>query len=95
MKLPGFLQIPDTFDPDDRRRRQIPNIILSFFIVAGLFSVIATFSYGDTLLKIIRDPDGLLVLLSSTSVVIVFALPSFSIARSAPAHSRDGSVLLP
>lgn len=74
MKLPKFVQIPDTFDPDDRRRRQILNIILLFFIVAGMFSVIATFSYGDTLLEIIRDPDGFLVLLSSTSVVIVVAL---------------------
>jgi signal transduction histidine kinase len=74
MKLPKLMQIPDTFDPDDRRRRQILNIILLFFIGAGLFSIIATFSYGDTLLEIIRDPDGLLVLLSSTSVVIVFVL---------------------
>ena len=76
MKLPEFMQIPDTFDPDDRRRRQILNIILSFFIVAGLLSVIVTLSYGDTLLEVVQDPDGLLVLLSSTSVVIVFALLS-------------------
>jgi signal transduction histidine kinase len=46
---------------------------LSFFIVAGLLSVIVTLSYGDTLLEVVQDPDGLLVLLSSTSVVIVFA----------------------
>ena len=74
MKLPKLLQIPDTFDPDDRRRRQILNIILSFFIAAGLFSVIATFSYGDPLIEIIQDPDGLRVLLSSTSVVVAFTI---------------------
>ena len=74
MRLPKFFQIPDTFDPDDRRRRQILNIILLFFIAAGLFSVLVTFSYGDPLMEILRDPDGLLVLLSSTSVVVVFML---------------------
>lgn len=89
MKLPKFVQIPDTFDPDDRRRRQILNIILLFFIVAGMFSVIATFSYGDTLLEIIRDPDGFLVLLSSTSVVIVVAL-LFALNRWERAGSLAG-----
>ena len=89
MKLPEFMRIPDTFDPDDRRRRQILNIILAFFIVAGLFSVIATFSYGDTLLEIIRDPDGFLVLLSSTSVVIVVAL-LFALNRWERAGSLAG-----
>ena len=47
MKLPKLLQLPDTFDPDDRRRRQILNIILALFIAGGLISIIATFSYGD------------------------------------------------
>ena len=72
MKLPKLLQIPDTFDPDDRRRRQILNIILCFFIVAGKFSIIATFSYGDSLAEIIQAPDGLPALLSSMAVVLVF-----------------------
>lgn len=72
MKLPKFLQIPDTFDPDDRRRRQILSVILSFFVVGGLFSILATFSYGDPFLDIIRDPEGSLILLSSVSVVVAF-----------------------
>lgn len=74
MKLPKVLQLPDTFDPDDRRRRQILNLILSFFIAGGLFSLVATFSYGDSLVEVIQDPEGSLVLLSSVSVVILFSL---------------------
>jgi len=77
MKLHKLLQLPDTFDPDDRRRRQILNIILALFITAGLISIIATFSYGDSLLAAIRDPEGSLTLLSSISVVVVFALLFF------------------
>jgi len=74
MRLPKFLQIPDIFDPDDRRRRQILSIILLFFLAGGLFSIIATFSYGDPFVEVIRDPDARLVLLSSTSVVVAFGL---------------------
>lgn len=89
MKLLKFMQIPDTFDPDDRRRRQILNIILSFFIGAGLLSVVVTFSYGDSFLEIIRDPDGLLVLSSSTSVVVAFTL-LFALNRWERAGSLAG-----
>ena len=74
MKLPKLLGLPDTFDPDDRRRRQILNIILALFIAGGLVSIIATFSYGDTLTEIIHDQDGLLILLSSVAVVVIFTL---------------------
>lgn len=74
MKIAKLLQLPDTFDPDDRRRRQILNIILVFFILGGLFSVIATFSYGDTLSEIVSDGEGSLILMSSVSVVVVFAV---------------------
>jgi signal transduction histidine kinase len=74
MKLPKLLQLPDTFDPDDRRRRQILNIILALFIAGGLVSIIATFSYGDSFIEIIQDQDGALILLSSVSVVVVFSL---------------------
>lgn len=74
MKFPKLLRLPDTFDPDDRRRRQILNLILAFFIAGGLVSIIATFSYGDSFLKIIHDQDGLLILLSSVAVVVVFTL---------------------
>ena len=74
MILPKILKIPDAFDPDDRRRRQILSIILSFFIAGGLFSIIATFSYGDPFLEVIHDPDASLVLLSSVSVVVAFGL---------------------
>ena len=42
MRLPKLLGLPDTFDPDDRRRRQILNIILALFIAGGLISIIAT-----------------------------------------------------
>lgn len=74
MRIPKILQIPDTFDPDDRRRRQILSIILSFFIAGSLFSIITTFSYGDPVLDVIRDPEASLILLSSTSVVFAFGL---------------------
>ena len=74
MRLPKFLQIPDTFDPDDRRRRQILSIILSFFIAGGLFSIVTTFSYGDPFLDVICDPDASLILLSSASLVVAFGL---------------------
>jgi len=77
MKLPKLLQIPDTFDPDDRRRRQILNIILLFFITAGLFAVIATFSYGDPLVEVIRDPAAAPALSSSLLVVVIFSLLFF------------------
>ena len=59
MRLPKLLGLPDTFDPDDRRRRQILNIILALFIAGGLVSIIATFSYGDSLMEILYDQDGL------------------------------------
>jgi len=71
------LQLPDTFDPDARRRRQILNIILAFFIAGGLVSIIATFSYGDSLLEILHDQDGFLILLSGVTVVVVFSLLFF------------------
>ena len=87
MILPKILQIPDAFDPDDRRRRQILSIILSFFIAGGLFSTIATFSYGDPFLEVIRDPDASLVLLSSVSVVVSFGL-LFALNRT----HRSGSL---
>lgn len=74
MKLPKLLQLPDSFDPDDRRRRQILNIILSLFIAGGLVSIISTFGYGDSLMEIIRDRDGANILLSSVSVIVVFCL---------------------
>jgi len=77
MKLPKLLQLPDTFDPDDRRRRQILNLILALFIAGGLVSIIATFSYGDSFQEIIRDPEAVLILLSSVSVVVVFVLLFF------------------
>jgi len=74
MKLPKLLGLPDTFDPDDRRRRQILNIILALFIAGGLVSIIATFSYGDSFNEIIHDQDGVLILLSSVAVVVIFTL---------------------
>ncbi len=74
MKFPKLLQLPDTFDPDDRRRRQILNLILALFIAGGMVSIIATFSYGDSFTEIIYDQDGLLILLSSVAVVVVFTL---------------------
>jgi len=74
MKFPKLLQLPDTFDPDDRRRRQILNLILALFIAGGLVSIIATFSYGDSFMEIIRDQDGVLILLSSVAVVVIFTL---------------------
>lgn len=72
--LPKILQIPDTFDPDDRRRRQILSIILLFFIMGGLFSIVTTFSYGDPFVDVIRDPDASLILLSSAALVVAFGL---------------------
>jgi signal transduction histidine kinase len=74
MKLSKLMQLPDTFDPDDRRRRQILNIILVFFILGGIFSITATFSYGDSLEEVLRDQDGFLILLSSVAVVVVFSM---------------------
>ena len=72
MKFPKLLELPDTFDPDDRRRRQILNFILALFIAGGLVSIIATFSYGDSFNEIIQDQDGVLILLSSVAVVVIF-----------------------
>lgn len=89
MKPPKILQIPDTFDPDDRRRRQILSIILLFFITGGLFSIITTFSYGDPFLDVIRDPDASLILLSSTSLVVAFGL-LFALNRYVRARSMAG-----
>jgi len=89
MILPKILQIPGAFDPDDRRRRQILSIILSFFIAGGLFSTIATFSYGDPFLEVIRDPDASLVLLSSVSVVVSFGL-LFALNRTYRSGSLSG-----
>ena len=74
MKLSKLLGLPDTFDPDDRRRRQILNIILALFIAGGLVSIIATFSYGDSFNEIIHEQDGVLILLSSLAVVVIFTL---------------------
>ena len=74
MKFPKLLELPDTFDPDDRRRRQILNFILALFIAGGLVSIIATFSYGDSFNEIIQDQDGVLILLSSVAVVVIFTL---------------------
>jgi signal transduction histidine kinase len=40
--LKNLLRIPDTFDPDDRRRRQILNIVLIIFIISGLLTTTIT-----------------------------------------------------
>lgn len=89
MRLSKVLQIPDIFDPDDRRRRQILSIILSFFIMGGLFSIITTFSYGDPFLDVVRDPDASLILLSSASLVVAFAF-LFALNRYLRARSMAG-----
>jgi len=89
MILPKVLQIPDTFDPDDHRRRQILSIILLFFITGGLFSIITTFSYGDPFLDVVRDPDASLILLSSASLVAAFAF-LFTLNRYLRARSMAG-----
>ncbi len=93
MKLPKFLQLPDTFEPDDRRRRQILNIILSLFIAGGFFSIIATFSYGDPFMEVIHDPEASLILISSLSVVVVF-LVLFAINRWERTGSLAGWLLV-
>jgi len=77
MRLPNLLGLPDTFDPDDRRRRQILNIILALFIAGGLASIIATFSYGDSFVTVIQNVDAMNSLTSSLAVVIVFSLLFF------------------
>jgi signal transduction histidine kinase len=89
MILPKALQIPDTFDPDDRRRRQILSFILLFFIAGGLFSIAATFSYGDPVYDVIRDPEAGLVLLSSVAAVVAFGL-LFVLNRNHRAESLAG-----
>ena len=43
--LKNLFQIPDTFDPDDRRRRQILNILLIVFAVFVLLTAIVTLFY--------------------------------------------------
>ncbi len=40
MMLKNLLRIPDTFDPDDRRRRQILNILLIVFITIALLFIV-------------------------------------------------------
>ena len=74
MRLPKLLGLPDTFDPDDRRRRQILNLILALFIAGGLVSIIATLGYYDSFMEILQDTEGSLILLSSVAVVVVFSL---------------------
>jgi signal transduction histidine kinase len=43
--LKNLLRIPDTFDPDDRRRRQVLNVLLIFFLVADLLGGLITLSW--------------------------------------------------
>lgn len=74
MRLMQILKLPDTLDPDDRRRRQILNTILMFFIVAGIFCFLATFAFGDSFLEVVRDPDALLILIASSFLVVTFSL---------------------
>lgn len=77
MRLPKLLELPDTFDLDDRRRRQLLNLILMLFITGGLISIVATFSYGDPLADILHEVDARNSLVSSLMVVIVFSFLFF------------------
>lgn len=48
--LKKFLTVPDTFEPDDRRRRQILNVLLLFFGVVCAIEIItaaSSFTTGD------------------------------------------------
>ena len=40
--LKNLLRIPDTFDPDDRRRRQVLNVLLLFGILVALSGILMT-----------------------------------------------------
>src|SRR3569833_1828322 len=51
--LKKFLTVPDTFDPDDRRRRQILNILLISFSIIAIPSFIASFFGVDTHIMVI------------------------------------------
>lgn len=45
--LKNLFRIPDTFDPDDRRRRQVLNILLIVFIIIDLLLIFITLLFYD------------------------------------------------
>src|SRR5688572_11810260 len=74
--LENLLRIPDTFDPDDRRRRQILNILLIVFTALALLSIIVALFIihnrvdpggGDSELVLI--PGIFLIVISSALLV--------------------------
>lgn len=80
-----LVTIPDTFDPDDRRRRQILNILLMFFVFfGGINFFISLGNLGDTYLS---------VLLWGALAFIVMSVALLFINRSRLLPGWVGSVI--
>jgi len=77
--LKSLFTLPDTFDPDDRRRRQFLHILLLVFIMFGVIGLILTFlivdhlfeaGTGDQDVKLIIFPTIILVIISGLLLVL-------------------------
>jgi signal transduction histidine kinase len=71
MKIFRRLNVPNTFDPDDLRMRQILNIVLLALAIISFIALITTFTYGETPAELLRDSDSRLIVFGSACMLII------------------------
>src|SRR5688572_19845967 len=74
--LKNLLRIPDTFDPDDRRQRQVLNAVLIFFIALHLATLfIIALAYCNCMTLSYKElSEGLLTWISISFAVFIILL---------------------
>lgn len=77
MRYFRLLKVPNTFDPDDLRMRQILNIVLLALVIISFIALITTFTYNETPAEVIRDSDSSLIVFGSTGMLIACVILIF------------------
>jgi signal transduction histidine kinase len=72
--LKHLLVVPDTFDPDDLRRRQVLNTVMIFFIVIGIVSLIVIYVDEDVISGLQNEYDAQRSLLLLVGLILFSAL---------------------
>jgi signal transduction histidine kinase len=72
--LGSIFTVPNTFDPDDQRRRQVLNSVLLFLSFVGIFNIIITLWYEEDLVSVIQKKplDFLIFVIPIASAIILF-----------------------
>ncbi len=80
--LKKLFTIPDTFDPDDRRRRQVLNILLIVFALVGIVGIIIVLMTTDCLFCGHLAKDSYLYLFYASVIDVILCITLLVINRS-------------